>query len=967
MLSRKDFLFRTFVSTNQTQMKTLRLLLLTALIIAVKTGLTQVIISTPAFPTDNDSCILIYDAALGNGELKNVAPPIYAHTGVITNLSSSPTDWKYVVAGWSENTPKALMTPLGNNKYQLKVKPAIRSYYGVPASEQIEKMAFVFRNADGTKVGRNSDGSDIYADVYSDMFSVNIVLPENKALLVKLNDPIPVYAVSPLADSMKILLNGITVKSLAGTSITETLTVGSSAANWIKQWVKVVAINNTGSVADSFSYAVIPMPAVAPLPAGIHDGINYTDSTTVVLSLYAPGKDNVFVTGDFNSWTLDSAGYMYKTPDGNRFWLQIGNLVPRQEYIFQYLVDGTLHIGDPYADKVSDPDDQYISPETYPNLKPYPAGKANGVATYLQTAQDPYPWDTAAFHAPKVTDLFIYELLIRDFTIKHDYPSLIDTLDYLKRLGVNAIELMPVMEFEGNNSWGYNPDYSFAVDKYYGTKNGLKQFVEAAHARGIAVILDIVCNHHFGKSPLVRLYWNSTSQQPAPNNPWFNQVPKHPYNVGYDFNHESFQTRTYMERLIKYWVQEFHVDGYRFDLSKGFTQTNTYPNNVGLWGNYDAGRISILRNYANTFFYAKPDGYMILEHFADNSEETVLAADNMLLWGNITGAYQEGAMGYNSNGKSDFSWASYQKRGWSNPNVVAYMESHDEERMMYKNETWGNATEPPYSAMDTATALHRMELAATFFFTIPGPKMIWQFGELGYDYSINYPTGTSESRLAPKPIRWDYYTNEWRRHYVNIIFSALAGLKTTEPAFETTDFTIDAADAVKRIILRHSTMDVTVLGNFDVTEQSVVPGFTKTGMWYEFFSGDSLNVANVDAPLAFKPGEYRLYTTRRLPKPQYTGINETPADKSHGGVIVYPNPSNGIFHFELLLQQTSEISVQLYSSQGHLIKSEQVGSFPAGLRSFEVDFRSATSGLPGLYFYRLDAGANHSSGKLFIR
>ncbi len=947
-------------------MKTIFLILSAAMLFLASTGSAQVIQVNPATPNDDDSCTLIYDAALGNGELKNVTPPIYAHTGVITNLSTSLTDWKYVVAGWSENLPKALMTPLGNNKYQLKIKPSIRGYYSVPAYEQIEKMAFVFRNSDGSKVGRNSDGSDIYVDVYSNTFSVNIVNPAKRALFPKLNDPIPVVAMSPLADSMKIQVNGTTVKSVVGQNITDTVTANNFGTDWVKQWVKIVAINNTGSVADSFSYTVIPGPPIVPLPAGIHEGINYTDSASVTLCLYAPGKANVFVVGDFNSWTIDSSGYMNVTPDGNRFWLPLKNLVPKQEYIFQYLVDGSIYIGDPYADKVSDPDDKYISPETYPNLKPYPTGKANGIATFLQPGQDPYPWDTAVFHAPAVTNLFIYELLIRDFTVQHDYPSLIDTLDYLKRLGVNAIELMPVMEFEGNNSWGYNPDYSFAVDKYYGTKNGLKQFVEAAHARGIAVILDIVCNHHFGQSPLVKLYWNSTSHQPAPNNPWFNQIPRHPYNVGYDFNHESFQTRTYMERLIKYWIQEFHVDGYRFDLSKGFTQTNSYPNNVGLWGNYDAGRISILKNYANVLHYVKPDGYMILEHFADNSEETVLAASDMLLWGNLTGPYQEGAMGYNSNGKSDFSWASYKQRGWSNPNVVAYMESHDEERTMYKNETWGNATAPPYSAMDTATALHRMELAATFFFTIPGPKMIWQFGELGYDYSINYPSGTSASRLAPKPIRWDYYTNEWRRHYVNIIFSALAGLKTTEPAFATTDFTIDAANAVKRIFLRHSTMDVNVLGNFDVINQDVIPGFTRTGMWYEFFSGDSLNVSNVDAPVTFHPGEYRLYTSKRLPKPRYTAISEVTGRPAEGNIFVYPNPSSGIFHFELNLKETSGLSIRIFNSHGQLVNTVKEAKLNPGFHTVTADQRGTSPAGPGVYFYLLEAGSMKERGKLIV-
>ncbi|MCX6306574.1 MAG: alpha-amylase family glycosyl hydrolase [Bacteroidetes bacterium] len=945
-------------------MKRFYVLLFTAFLLLSHAGLAQVIVTSPIFPTDNDSCTVIFDAALGNGGLNNVSPPIYAHTGVITNLSTTSSDWKYVVAGWAENLPKALMTPLGNNKYQLKVKPAVRSYYGVPVSEQIEKMAFVFRNADGSKTGKNADGSDIFVDMYSNTFNVNIVLPAVKSLFLKLNDPIPVSAISPTATSMKILVNGVEVKTNAGQFITDTLTANNFGTNWAKQWVKIVALNNTGSAADSFSYTVIPPARIALLPSGIDDGINYIDSATVILCLCAPKKDNAFVVGDFNNWQTDSAYYMNLTPDSTRFWVQIKNLVPKQEYIFQYLVDGNLRIGDPYADKVSDPDDKYITAKTYPNLMPYPAGKANGIATYLQTGQDSYPWNMTPFTPPAVTDLVVYELLIRDFTADHDYPSLIDTLDYLKHLGINAIELMPVMEFEGNESWGYNPNFSFAVDKYYGTKNGLKQFVEAAHLRGIAVILDIVCNHHFGSSPLARLFWDGPAQRPAANNPWFNPIPKHPYNVGNDFNHESAYTNYYMKRLIRYWLTEYHVDGYRFDLSKGFTQKDSYPDNVSLWGQKDPARINILTSYTMLIHSVNPNAYAIMEHFADNSEETVLSSNNMLLWGNMNGKYNEATMGWNTGANSNFSWISYKERGWSQPHAVGFMESHDEERLPFKNIKYGNAS-ANYNVKDTGTSLKRMELAATFFFTIPGPKMIWQFGELGYDYSIDSGGG----RLAPKPVRWDYQ-NDWRRRYTKNIFAALIALKKNQPAFSTTTYTLDVAGAVKRIWLRHSTMDVTVLGNFDVNAVNVVPGFTRRGMWYEFFTGDSLNVADTAAALVFNAGEYRLYTTTRLQKPYFTSLDEhlAPGTTTLGNVTVYPNPSGGLFNFEVNLSQPSSGIVTVYNVYGETVLRPAPVRFKQGINNFTVDITQGKEKkmTPGFYIYTLEAGGVVLSGKLLV-
>jgi glycosidase len=658
---------------------------------------------------------------------------------------------------------------------------------------------------------------------------------------------------------------------------------------------------------------------------------------------------------------------MNRTPDGSKFWLQIDNLIPQEEYIFQYVVDGTIRIGDPYADKVSDPNDQYISPVIYPNLKPYPVGKAQGIATFLQTNQQPYIWSILPFKPPAVTDLVIYELLIRDFTAAHDYPSLIDTLDYLKNLGVNAIELMPVMEFEGNISWGYNPNYSFAVDKYYGTKNGLKQFVDACHAKGIAVILDIVCNHHFGSSPLAMLYWDKTNQRPAANNPWFNPIPKHPYNVGNDFNHESPSTALYMERLIRYWLEEFHIDGYRFDLSKGFTQKNSYPDNVSLWGQYDGTRINILKKYTNIILFVNPNGYAIMEHFAENTEESVLASNNMQVWGNMNYKYIQSGGGWVSGSNSDLSWGSYKQRGWSQPNLVTYMESHDEERVMFKNISAGNNSKPPYLVRDTLTSLKRAELNANFFFTIPGPKMIWQFGELGYDYTITY----GGDRLAPKPIRWDYL-KEWRRRYTMNVYSALAHLKTTEPVFGTTDYTTDLTGTVKRIWLRHTTMNATVLGNFDVTVQNVVPDFSGTGKWYEFYTGDSLDVQNVSAPLSFKPGEYRIYTTKKLAKPIFTGMDDADGwlTDSKTSLKLYPNPVAEYLHASFrITQDTKTLELMLFSSMGQLVGKVDMVPDPGEYQLITIrpDELAGKPLATGLYHLRINSEKQQWSGSFLVK
>ena len=102
----------------------------------------------------------------------------------------------------------------------------------------------------------------------------------------------------------------------------------------------------------------------------------------------------------------------------------------------------------------------------------------------------------------------VYEVLIRDFDANRNYQDLINKIDYFKNLKINAIELMPVMEFEGNESWGYNTSFHMALDKFYGTGDKLKEFIDLCHQNGIAVILDVALNHAFGRNPMVRMWMN---------------------------------------------------------------------------------------------------------------------------------------------------------------------------------------------------------------------------------------------------------------------------------------------------------------------------------------------------------------------------------------------------------------------------------------------------------------------------
>lgn len=334
----------------------------------------------------------------------------------------------------------------------------------------------------------------------------------------------------------------------------------------------------------------------------------------------------------------------------------------------------------------------------------------------------------------------------------------------------------------------------------------------------------------------------------------------------------------------------------------------------------------------------------------------------MMIWGNMNYSYNQATMGYGTG--SDFSGISYQTLGWSSPKLVGYMESHDEERLMYKNLTYGS-TAGTYNVKNLPTALGRIREAAAFFITVPGPKMIWQFGELGYDYSINYPSLTSNDRLTAKPIRWDY-RNDYNRKYLFNTFASLIQLKKTYPAFSNANFSINSSGVIKYINIYHSSMNVYIVGNFDVYPQTATGAFQSTGKWYEFFSADSLTVTDTHMQINLQPGEYRLYTTVRIPKPDFltsvTTDNTIP--KQYQLDQNYPNPFNPTTVINYHLPLYGHVLLKVYDVLGREVATLVNDFQHAG--NYKVTFNNAKQLSSGIYFYRLNAGDFSQTMKMIL-
>jgi len=656
--------------------------------------------------------------------------------------------------------------------------------------------------------------------------------------------------------------------------------------------IRIVAVTEEGETLDesiSFTYIATPDVTEQQRPAGLEDGITYDedDPSKVSFSVFAPGKEFVYLIGDHSDWQAQEEYLMkldYARPDSAHFWITIDEFTPGETYRFQYLVDGELRVADPFSELVLHPSlDQHISSSVYPDIPEYPSGQTTEIVSVIEPGREGYQWEVPDFERPEVDELVIYELLLRDFVEESTYDVLRDTLDYLDNLGVNVIELMPVQEFDGNLSWGYNPVFHGALDKSYGNREMFKQFIDEAHKRGMAVVLDVVYNHAHDNSPLIRMFGTSRSNNFEDGNPLLG--PGHAYNVFFHLNHDHAYIKYWLDRMNRYWLETYNIDGYRFDLTKGFASNVGGDDNPLLDGPNEPRIVNLKRMYDAIRKYDQ-DAYIILEHFARGNEDQILADYGMLLWGNHNYNYSEGAMGYNEQGKSDMSGIYFGNRDFSNPHLVGYMESHDEQWLMRKMHNYGACSNAPqggdvcdddpgdYNTRDLDTALQRMKLSGAFFFSIPGPKMVWQFGELGYgwgnreclkpgDGSDGDCLPSDPGRTAEKPVRWEYYEEE-NRHRLYRSWSELIRLRNTSPAFTSrdTEFSSSLRGDTKYITLEHNDMDVVIAGNFAVEERSLSIDFPRQGEWFDFVTGTSEQIDGVSADFDLAPGEFRIYTSR---------------------------------------------------------------------------------------------------------
>ncbi len=825
---------------------------------------------------------------------------------------------------WNNSVETSKFTyNVANDTYTKTFTPT--TYYNTTG---IGKIGFLIKAKDGTG---DKKSQDILVEVGS--FQVNLTAPiQNSATIINSGSNFTITATNTNGNaSYNLKSNGVSINTNASAS-SYSFTQSNITSN---QNYELVVLQGTTTITKKFSVIVNPGANELAMSSNLVDGINYnpTDATKVTLVLDAPLKDFVYVAGSFNNWQPTSAYAMKKDPTTGKFWIELTGLTSGTRYTYQYwVVESTpianspamVKTADPYSTLVLSPfDDPTIPAVSFPNLPAYPIGQEREV-TVLQTGQTPYAWSTATtnFVKPAKEKLVVYELLVRDFDANRNYQSVIDKLDYFKNLKINAIQLMPVMEFEGNESWGYNTAFHMALDKFYGTSDKLKELIDKCHQNGIAVILDIALNHAFGRNPMLRMWMNDPEGDgwgsPSTENPYFNTVAKHSYSVGEDFNHQQSRTQTYTKRVVKHWIEEFKIDGFRWDLTKGFTQECTAGDDNCTNG-YRTDRVALLKSYADYSWSLDPTHYVIFEHLGTDAEEKEWAnykidetpSKGVMLWGKMTSEYNELSMGYASN----IARMNSTSRGFTNHRLMGYPESHDEERLMYKNIQSGNSTNTTHNVKTLNTALSRMSAIGAVSLLVPGPKMIWHFGELGYDDSIftcnngtvntSSDTATGDCKLDKKPqLQW---TNNWlanaNRFKIYSDWSKMIRLKTTEAVFSGTATITNASSLLQTIKITDASLpatslkDVVIVANFDVTSKSVPTGFPYAGEWFNLMDNSTLNVVNVNDAITVLPGQFKIYGNKQafganapfaFPADNFTieSRAETCANKNNGQIVI---------------------------------------------------------------------------------
>ena len=702
-------------------------------------------------------------------------------------------------------------------------------------------------------------------------------------------------------------------------------------------WVQASISGSWDTVYDFGAIEIIE----APIPGGIDLGPTWLNNS-MFLAVYAPSQPvmRVVVNSLENASEEPEALTMYKDPNiQDTWWIELD--LPGGEYEYEYLLINGNRIADPFSRRLT-------NGKTRIEIGP------GGIST-----ADDFIWSSNDYIRPSLDTLIIYELHVDDFSAQGNgqgtFLDVIDRLDHLKMAGINAIELLPITEFPGTHSWGYDPQLMSAVEENYGTPEEFMRLVDEAHSRGIAVIIDIIWNHIKSTSPIWEI------QPDYDLNPYIKlHTDLNPNEAEgswgmLDWDHFNTNTIDYINRVNKIWVDEYRVDGFRFDAMYMIgwdMQQQEYG--IPAWS-------TELRNHDPTI-------YQIAEHLPSNPwliENTDLSSgwhdsfhdrllndvhgqslSTMSIMRQIVGLHEYSDWGDPYNSRTQ---------------AVKYMVSHDEQSILQEMVTFNS-----YSIEE---ARSRDKFYATILFTSLGIPMLFQgqeFGlQTGWDDDNNNGNYDDE-KLQYRPVDWSLLNTDIGQSHLEH-YSKLAKLRKSNPAFyEGTFYDLYRYTSQKVIVYgykdespNNNDDQVVVVANFSSLERTIenVP-FLSSGIWYDALN--PTNVITIDEDNYYDeysiPAKSAIVFTNRDYQLAIPSSYESVPDQFQL-VECYPNPFNGKLNIRYHINNVSNIYATIYDLSGKVIKSfESEPKYPGQHQLiWDTKNNNGDAVATGLYFISLSS------------
>lgn len=455
-----------------------------------------------------------------------------------------------------------------------------------------------------------------------------------------------------------------------------------------------------------------------------------------------------------------------------------------------------------------------------------------------------YVWQHDDTLLPNNQEIIIYEMHVADFSGGEDdpykrgkYVDAIAKLDYLSELGINAIELMPVNEYPGDYSWGYKVRHFFATESSYGSTEDLKRFIDECHARGIRVFIDGIYNHTDEECPLMlidRNYWYYEHMH----------YPEDPSNYwGPEFNYDNYDETLdvkpawkYIGDVVRYWVQEYHIDGIRFDAVRQIA-------------NYEF--LDWLAKQAKKNNAAPKPFYNIAEHIPDTS--TVVSPE-----GPMDACWHESfryfviphICGETFEIEKLKEVLDPRRQGYEAPtNVINYLATHDREHVFRELGDRGIFNE---------AALGRAKLGAVLLMTAMGVPMLWMGEEFGEHKR------KSEKVTQPKKIAWPLLERNLNRDLFEY-YKKLIALRKQNAALQSNNIEFFHENPEARVLAytrwNAQGSRVVVVANFSESLLSgyKVPNFPADGIWQEWIGNYDVEARENEIALDLPEYEARVF------------------------------------------------------------------------------------------------------------